>query len=54
MSGSGTSFFCLGRPTMPNFLKAFPMQNDVQIFQATFQGRRSQDMWYFEDEGGES
>lgn len=48
MSGSGTSFFCLGQPISENFRTVFAAENDVQIFPAFFHGRRFEDMWYFE------
>lgn len=48
MSGSGTSFFCLGHPMSPDFMSVFPVEHDVQIFEAFFHGRRFPDMWYFE------
>lgn len=49
MSGSGTSFFCLGHPTdLDWFRDVFPVENDVQIFDCMFHGRRFDDMWYFQ------
>lgn len=49
MSGSGTSFFCLGKPNdSEHFLGTFPRENDVQIFEAFFQSRCSPDGWYLE------
>jgi len=48
MSGSGTSFFCLGEPRARDFLTVFPVEHNVQIFEAMFHGRRFEDMWYFE------
>lgn len=48
MSGSGTSFFCLGHPAGKDFMSVFPVENDVQIFETMFHGRRFDDMWYFQ------
>lgn len=49
MSGSGTCFFCLGHPhDAEEFMNVFPVENNVQIFEAMFHGRRFPDMWYFE------
>lgn len=48
MSGSGTSFFCLGVPEDPNYLmNTFPNAEDVKVFQAEFVNRGSPDLWYF-------
>lgn len=48
MSGSGTSFFCLGLPASQDFMTVFPVENDVQIYESFFHGRRFEDMWYFQ------
>lgn len=29
-------------------MSVFPVENDVQIFEAMFHGRRFDDMWYFQ------
>eukprot|EP00178_Gracilaria_changii_P014181 TRINITY_DN401_c0_g1_i13.p1 TRINITY_DN401_c0_g1~~TRINITY_DN401_c0_g1_i13.p1 ORF type:complete len:353 (-),score=38.81 TRINITY_DN401_c0_g1_i13:2650-3708(-) len=48
MSGSGTSFFCLGHPWSSDFMEVFPAEHNVQVFKCFFHGRRYPDMWYFE------
>lgn len=49
MSGSGTSFFCLGEPDNRNhFVNTFPKVEDLKVFQAEFVNRESPDLWYFE------
>ncbi|CAN8069031.1 unnamed protein product [Agarophyton chilense] len=48
MSGSGTSFFCLGQPWSEEFMEVFPAEHNVQVFKCFFHGRRYSDMWYFE------
>lgn len=48
MSGSGTSFFCIGQPNDADFVDKFGRENDVKVFPTQFQNRRSDAMWYFE------
>lgn len=48
MSGSGTSFFCLGHPSMPDFRDVFPAKYNVKVMPAMFVCRRFPGKWYFE------
>lgn len=49
MTGSGTSFFCLGHPLDPDyFYDVFPTEYNVKVEQCMFASRRFPGMWYFE------
>lgn len=48
MSGSGTSFFCLGQPNSQDFFEVFPEKHNVKVIPAMFASRRFPGRWYFE------
>lgn len=48
MSGSGTSFFCLGHPNSKDFFDVFPEKYNVKVIPAMFACRRFPGRWYLE------
>lgn len=51
MSGSGTSFFCMGEvDNREYFMNTFSVEEDVRVFEADFVTRESPDVWYFENQ----